>query len=124
MRDKLLCPFCNKPLQPTLRQSDEYFCENYDCPQTSITWVGTSSLWKAFADTKQKLDELQKDYDLAIQHAKTMTETCLGYKAKLDEIKSDIDEMIAQSHDIGERFAEVVLCNLKNKIKDNDKDVK
>lgn len=52
----LICPFCNKPLQPTLRQSDEYWCENYDCPQTSITWVGTSSLWKAFADTKKKLD--------------------------------------------------------------------
>lgn len=43
-------------------------------------------------------------------------------KKKLDEIKSDIDEMIAQSHDIGERFAEVILCNLKNKIKDNDKE--
>lgn len=43
---------------------------------------------------------------------KELTDT----KKKLDEIKSDIDEMIAQSHDIGERFAEVVLCNLKNKI--------
>lgn len=56
MNDKLLCPFCNKPLQPTHRIEDEYFCENYDCPQTSITWIGTSSLWKAFADTKKKLD--------------------------------------------------------------------
>lgn len=56
MKDKLLCPFCNKPLQPTHRIEDEYFCENYDCPQTSITWIGTSSLWKAFADTKKKLD--------------------------------------------------------------------
>ena len=56
MTDKLLCPFCNKPLQPTHRIEDEYFCENYDCPQTSITWVGTSSLWKAFANTKKKLD--------------------------------------------------------------------
>lgn len=56
MTDKLLCPFCNKPLQPTHRIEDEYFCENYDCPQTSLTWVGTSSLWKAFADTKKKLD--------------------------------------------------------------------
>ena len=52
----LICPFCNKPLQPTLRIEDEYFCENYDCPQTSITWIGTSSLWKALADTKKKLD--------------------------------------------------------------------
>lgn len=56
MTDKLLCPFCNKPLQPTHRIEDEYFCENYDCPQTSLTWVGTSSLWKALSDTKKKLD--------------------------------------------------------------------
>ena len=56
MTDKLLCPFCNKPLQPTLRRPDEYWCENYDCPQTSITWVGTSALWQALIDTKKKLD--------------------------------------------------------------------
>lgn len=61
MKDKLLCPFCNKPLQPTHRIEDEYFCENYDCPQTSITWIGTSSLWKAFADTKKKLDIAVKE---------------------------------------------------------------
>ena len=53
---ELKCPFCDKPLQPTHRIEDEYFCENYDCPQTSITWVGTSSLWKALANTKKKLD--------------------------------------------------------------------
>ena len=57
---ELKCPFCGKPLQPTLRIPDEYFCENYDCPQTSITWVGSSSLWKALADTKKKLDIFQE----------------------------------------------------------------
>lgn len=61
MTDKLLCPFCNKPLQPTLRRPDEYWCENYDCPQTNITWVGTSSLWKALANTKKKLDIALKE---------------------------------------------------------------
>lgn len=61
---ELLCPFCGKPLQPTLRIEDEYFCENYDCPQTSITWVGTSSLWKALIDTKKKLDIANKQVDM------------------------------------------------------------
>lgn len=46
MTHKLLCPFCNKPLQPTLRQSDEYWCENYDCPGTNIEWVGSQKLWQ------------------------------------------------------------------------------
>ncbi len=72
MTDKLLCPFCNKPLQPTHRIEDEYFCENYDCPQTSLTWVGTSSLWKAFADTKKKLD-------VAIDALKIARDCCSDY---------------------------------------------
>ena len=54
---ELKCPFCNKPLQPTLRQSDEYFCENYDCPKTSIEWVGSKKLWQALIDTKKILDK-------------------------------------------------------------------
>lgn len=53
---ELKCPYCNKPLQPTLRRPDEYWCENYDCPQTNIAWVGTSALWQALIDTKKELD--------------------------------------------------------------------
>ena len=81
MTDKLLCLFCNKPLQPTLRRPDEYWCENYDCPQTNITWVGTSSLWKALADTKKKLD-------IAVNAIKWIDETYelgMGYEAAIRE---------------------------------------
>lgn len=79
---ELKCPFCNKPLQPTHRIEDEYFCENYDCPQTSITWVGTSSLWKAFAATKKKLD-------VAVDGLEKMTWGCDSSDAEhlLKEIK-------------------------------------
>ena len=50
------CPFCNKTLQPTLRQSDEYWCENYDCPRTNIEWVGSQKLWEALIRTRKALD--------------------------------------------------------------------
>jgi hypothetical protein len=50
------CPFCNKPLQPTLRQSDEYWCENYDCPRTNIEWVGSQKLWQELIRTSKALD--------------------------------------------------------------------
>ena len=50
------CPFCNKPLQPTLRQSDEYWCENYDCPRTNIEWVGSQKLWQELIRTRKALD--------------------------------------------------------------------
>lgn len=50
------CPYCNKPLQPTLRQSDEYWCENYDCSETNIKWVGSKELWQELTKTKQALD--------------------------------------------------------------------
>ena len=56
MTDKLLCPFCNKPLQPTLRQSDEYWCENYDCPRTNIKWVGSQKLWQELIRTRKALN--------------------------------------------------------------------
>ncbi len=81
MSKELVCPFCGKPLQPTHRIEDEYFCENYDCPQTSITWVGTSSLWKALADTKKKLD-------IAVDALKWIHETYnlgMGYEAAIME---------------------------------------
>lgn len=50
------CPFCNKPLQPTLRLSDEYWCENYDCPRTSIKWTGSQKLWQELIRTRKALD--------------------------------------------------------------------
>ena len=50
------CPYCNKPLQPTLRQSDEYWCENYDCPGTNIEWVGSQKLWQELIRTRKALD--------------------------------------------------------------------
>lgn len=52
----LKCPFCNKPLQPTLRQSDEYWCENYDCSGTNIEWVGSKKLWQELIRTRKALD--------------------------------------------------------------------
>ena len=56
MTSKLKCPFCNKPLQPTLRQPDEYWCENYDCPRTSIEWVGSQKLWQELISTRKALE--------------------------------------------------------------------
>lgn len=50
------CPFCNKPLQPTLRLSDEYWCENYDCPRTNIKWTGSQALWQELIRTRKALD--------------------------------------------------------------------
>ena len=61
------CPFCNKPLQPTLRQSDEYWCENYDCPRTNIEWVGSQKLW-------QELIKLMENKDLSDKIGKLETE--------------------------------------------------
>ena len=61
-----------------------------------------SVMFAAEDKLKEEIEKLKQELD--------------STRKALDEIKSDIDEMIAQSHDIGERFAEVVLCNLKNKI--------
>lgn len=61
------CPFCNKPLQPTLRQSDEYWCENYDCPRTNIKWVGSQKLWQELIRTRKALDvavDVLKDFSI------------------------------------------------------------
>lgn len=89
MTDKLLCPFCNKPLQPTHRIEDEYFCENYDCPQTSITWIGTSSLWKAFADTKKKLD-------IAVSALKYIKDGNLGLYPVVEDFAEKAIEQVNQ----------------------------
>ena len=64
MTSKLKCPFCNKPLQPTLRQSDEYWCENYDCPRTNIEWVGSQKLWQELIRTRKALDVAKDAIDV------------------------------------------------------------
>lgn len=71
---ELKCPFCNKPLQPTLRQSDEYWCENYDCPGTNIEWVGSQKLW-------QELIRIRKALEIAVRAIKT-----IKYSKKSDAI--------------------------------------
>lgn len=53
------CPFCNKPLQPTLRLSDEYWCENYDCPRTNIEWAGSKKLWQSLINERQHATDCQ-----------------------------------------------------------------
>lgn len=57
MSSDMKCPFCNKPLQPTLRQSDEYWCENYDCPGTNIEWVGSQKLWQELICARKELEQ-------------------------------------------------------------------
>lgn len=54
-------------------------CTTLDIPES---YIKSCRMDKEFAE--EEMERLQKDYDLAVQHAKTMTETCLGYKAKLD----------------------------------------
>ena len=84
MTDKLLCPFCNKPLQPTLRQSDEYWCENYDCLGTNIEWVGSQKLWQELITTRKALDESE--------HCCTEWEKqALDYKAENIKISTALD---------------------------------
>lgn len=51
----LKCPFCNKPLQPTHRSENEYWCENYDCTETSWKF-GSISLWQELIRTRKALD--------------------------------------------------------------------
>ena len=89
---ELKCPFCDKPLQPTHRIEDEYFCEGYDCPQTSLTWIGTSSLWKALANTKKKLD-------IAVDGITYMRNNCLNYAADYMDYADGILEQINNKED-------------------------
>lgn len=65
---ELKCPFCNNPLQPTLRQSDEYWCENYDCVGTNIEWVGSKKLWEELIKTKQALDVAVKALEYTTEY--------------------------------------------------------
>ena len=81
------CPFCNKQLQPTLRQSDEYWCENYDCPETSIKWVGSQKLW-------QELIRTRKALELATDTLCWYDNNCDYVEARntLDEIKTALEQ--------------------------------
>lgn len=91
--NNLKCPFCNKPLQPTLRQSDEYWCENYDCPRTNIEWVGSQKLWQELIRTRKALD-VAKD---TIRHADWFFDGDYNVDAKTmhNEIKYAIKAIIA-----------------------------
>lgn len=74
MTEKLLCPFCNKPLQPTLRQSDEYWCENYDCPRTNIEWVGSQKLWQELIRTRKENEDKQAVLNCVVDMLKTLNQ--------------------------------------------------
>ena len=108
---KLKCPFCGKPLQPTHRIEDEYFCENYDCPQTSITWIGTSSLWQALIDTKKKLD-------IAVDALKMIDDT-------RSVVKENLFASYGKSLNSGIVFCWTIPDEIHNTLKQiNQKDVK
>ena len=79
------CPFCNKPLQPTLRLSDEYWCENYDCPRTNIKWTGSQKLW-------QELTRTRKALDIAINVLNRVKD--VKYEEYIDEKLEQINEII------------------------------
>lgn len=49
------CPFCNKPLQPTHRSENEYWCGNTDCTETSWKF-GSISLWQELIYTKKQVE--------------------------------------------------------------------
>jgi hypothetical protein len=72
---ELKCPFCNKPLQPTLRQSDEYWCENYDCSGTNIEWVGSKKLWQELIRTKKQLVTKCNQLEIAVDALKYIRRT-------------------------------------------------
>lgn len=86
MTDKLHCPYCNKPLQPTLRNSYEYWCENYDCPEASIELVGSQKLWRELIRTRKALD-------VAINVLNRVKD--VKYEEYIDEKLEQINEIIA-----------------------------
>ena len=87
------CPFCNKPLQPTLRQSDEYWCENYDCPRTNIEWVGSQKLWQELIRTRKALEMALDWLAQVATPAKCDDELCCEFtKRKLTEIKTALEQ--------------------------------
>lgn len=116
---ELKCPLCGQELEccgTYIDGTKKLWCDN-------CKLFGDNRLFEKLIRTRKELDDLQKDYDLAIQHAKTMTETCLGYKAKLDTARSAV-KYIADGNlglsPVIQDFAEKLL----EQIKDNDKDVK
>ncbi len=92
MTDKLLCPFCNKPLQPTLRQSDEYWCENYDCPRTNIEWVGSQKLWQELIRIQELLDIESAEHSMCHTQMLKTTEKLEHTRKALDIALDAIDK--------------------------------
>ena len=87
------CPFCNKQLQPTLCQSDEYWCENYDCPRTSIEWTGSQKLWQELIRTRKALDVALDWLEQVATSAKCDNDLCREFtKRKLAEIKTALEQ--------------------------------
>lgn len=93
MSEELVCPFCNKPLQPTYRSVDEYWCENDDC--TGSSWkFGSISLWKELIRTRKALDVAKERLKNTILDAEVLaTPEYLASRAKetLDEITAILE---------------------------------
>lgn len=83
------CPFCNKPLQPTLRQSDEYWCENYDCPRTNIEWVGSQKLWQELIRTRKALDVARIGLEYIFGYEGVPEYVVKHIRQVLDQIKNE-----------------------------------
>jgi hypothetical protein len=93
MSKELVCPFCNKPLQPTLRQSDEYWCENYDCQGTNIEWVGSQKLWQELIRTKELLEIESSEHELYHDAMLNRTEEVNRIRKALDVVIRGLDQM-------------------------------
>ena len=96
---KLKCPFCNKPLQPTLRLSDEYWCENYDCPRTNIEWVGSKKLWQELINTKKALDRAMNAMESASNH-NVINCVVRGVDPKEDDVNITLFKALAEINEI------------------------
>ena len=119
-----VCPWCQNPYVEN--EDGVLVCKNTDCRACAEEF-----LHEELDRTKKNLDDLQKDYDLAIQHAKTMTETCLEYKNKLDiavdaleEAREEIGKIKNNDCPCGKPHIWFTIDNALEQIKDKDKDVK
>lgn len=89
------CPFCNKPLQPTLRQSDEYWCENYDCSGTNIEWVGSQKLWQGLIRIKELFEIESSEHEIChtqmLKTTEKLERTRKALEIAVDALKSAHD---------------------------------
>ncbi len=105
---EMKCPFCNKPLQPTLRQSDEYWCENYDCPGTNIEWVGSQKLWQELIRTKELLEVEDAEHSMChTQILKTIEK--LERTRKALEIAFDALKWIHETYNLGMGYEAAII---------------